>query len=177
MFRVSGTDADVWLIGETAPFRVPLVSEDGWVWRPADESVRHWLDAQVLDCSGAPAPVERLTLRSGRVELSRCLAGPLVADGVCRTLSLHSRWGHWTTETLLLGGERVFGGERPRQARDTQALLQYPDGSYEPPQAQAGLLARLKHGSLAFEGEVVVSDMADDRLTLRFREEVEYGAC
>ena len=174
MFRVSGTDADVWLIGETAPFRVPLVSEDGWVWRPADESVRHWLGAQVLDCSGAPAPVERVTLRSGRVELSRCLAGPLVAEGVCRTLSLHSRWGHWTTETLLFGGEAVLGGERERKTGSTAALLQCPDGSYEPLSAHSGLLARLQHGALMLEGEVQLNDDGLDSLTVRFFENVSY---
>lgn len=173
MIRFCGSDGELWLAGERAPFRVGLVSEDGWVWRCPDPAVRFWVAAQVFDGAGQEVVADRVVLRSGRVDTARCLDGPLYATGLCLPLSPHSSWRVWEVVSQTVGGQRAMGAEGAAfAAGETKAVLREPMG-------EAGgwdrrLAVVLRQGLAAFQGLVSAEGMLAGSVTLRFQEEVAY---
>lgn len=94
MRHFSGRGGELFLASEATPF-VALLEDagDGFDWRAADPSLRHWLDRplsfEVFEGGGwmLLEPLE-VFHASGRVGFGRCLAGRSVrASGTCLLLS------------------------------------------------------------------------------------------
>lgn len=166
-------------VGARVPFRVrlePLPECSGWEWRCADPALRWWTEAEVVDGAGAAVAVERLSLRTGRVTLARCSAGPLYAQGVCSPVSVAAAGG-WRFERPTYAADSiVFGGNRPRGSGAAHGELDIAGACALDGERASGLslLAWLRSAYVALVGPVRVEGRVGDSLSFTFTEEVQH---
>lgn len=118
MSVVSGRNARVYNLGAPFDFTIPLQDcGNGWVWQA--EGVRCWepegLSFQVWENEWRDLEALEVHPRSGRVEFSRCLSGPVKASGVGRTCSLVATAEWWKLEMRTVVGDRNVLGSNEIQ--------------------------------------------------------------
>ena len=178
MLQASGEQGELWWAGEPITLTVPLESKDGWEWGPRDPSLRWWLDPPMLTVGdewvAAERVSERVSCTPARISTKKCLTR-LTAQTVLRPLSLALEAETWEMFVTSELAPPTLGGNTQIKHGPTTAVLR----GFSPQEAlgirnhSEGLVARLRHGEMAFHGEVITSD-THDGIQLTFKEVPNY---
>ncbi len=154
---------------------MPLASKDGWEWMP-EAPYRWWLSVEKVWCDGEVVAPESVRVPAGRVTTSRCLRGSqLVAQVTLLPLALLLVADTWELVVEAELSPAVMGAAQTVERGAVGASLRgvasgMTTGS---PKPLEGLLARLMHGQMAYQGVCSAHDTGNV-LQLDLKEGVVY---
>ena len=175
MLRVTGEQGELWLVGDPVTLTVPLTSKNGWEWVPADP-YRWWDACHEVRCFTEQVSPESVSVPAARVTTGRCLRGSsLTARVTLRPLSLLLVAEAWelVVETELSAPTLGYGQKMERGATGASLRGLPLNMAVGLPEGSEALLARLRHGEMAFQG--VCSASGTDVVELRFPDGVDYS--
>lgn len=172
MLQASGEQGELWWVADPLSAEVPLVSEDGWEWFPRELSQRWWATVPLVVDGDTFVETDPVCVPAARVVTRRCLKGAnLTALVMVHPLSLALTAAEWELHVETRVSPPTMGPPRPPQTGATTALLRGvpPSPSSSLSGSSETLLGCLRHGRMAFQGLVEVSQGLEG-LTLSFKE-------
>lgn len=125
----------------------------------------------MLVSEGSWVAADTVRVSPARLSTKRCHSGSLTALTVLRPLSLALTAESWEMSVSSELGPQTMGAERQIKHGPTTALLRGVNSQAMDSLrgVSEGLVARLRHGQMAFEGLVAVSQGAEG-VSLTFKE-------